>query len=193
MSACGQHAARLFVGLGNPGAGCARNRHNIGWMALDEIARTFGPWRAKFHGSMAEGRLDGKKVFLFKPLSFMNRSGQPVAQAMRYYRLEPCSVTVFHDELDLPPGSCRVKIGGGHAGHNGLRSLDAHIGPEYARVRLGIGHPGDKAGVSAWVLRDFAKSDDAWLVPLIRRIGEEVGKLAAGDLDGFRDAVASKG
>ena len=135
---------KLFVGLGNPGAKYAGNRHNVGFMALDQIAGNhgFGPWRSKFNAEMSEGRLGSEKVVLLKPMTFMNRSGQAVGEAMRFFKLESTDVTVFHDELDLAPGKCRVKNGGGHAGHNGLRSIHDHIGPHYARVRIGIGHPG---------------------------------------------------
>ncbi|MEM9098737.1 MAG: aminoacyl-tRNA hydrolase [Pseudomonadota bacterium] len=181
---------QLFVGLGNPGAKYARNRHNIGWLALDEIARGFGPWRVKFQGEISEGRLGSEKILLLKPHTFMNLSGQSVGEAMRFYKLEPADVVVFHDELDLAPGKCRVKTGGGHAGHNGLRSIHGHIGPDYTRIRMGIGHPGDKAQVSGYVLHDFAKSDQDWLDPLIQGIGEGAQKLAEGDYAGFQNAVA---
>ena len=136
---------KLFVGLGNPGAKYAGNRHNIGYMAVDRIAADhgFGPWRSKFQGVISEGRLGREKVILLKPETFMNLSGQSVGEAMRFHKLEPADVIVFHDELDLAPGKCRLKTGGGHAGHNGLRSIHAHIGEAYDRVRLGIGHPGD--------------------------------------------------
>ncbi|MEM7507147.1 MAG: aminoacyl-tRNA hydrolase [Pseudomonadota bacterium] len=182
---------QLFVGLGNPGAKYARNRHNIGWMAVDEIARAgFSPWRAKFQGEIAEGRLGSDKVLLLKPHTFMNLSGQSVGEVLRFYKLDPGDVTVFHDEIDLAPGKCRVKQGGGHAGHNGLRSLHQHIGPDYARVRLGVGHPGDKAKVPGYVLHDFAKVDENWLAPLIVGIGDGAAKLAEGDHAGFQNAVA---
>ncbi|MEM7237009.1 MAG: aminoacyl-tRNA hydrolase [Pseudomonadota bacterium] len=180
---------QLFVGLGNPGTKHARNRHNIGWMAIDEIARSFGPWRVKFQGEISEGRLGAEKILLLKPHTYMNLSGQSVGEAMRFYKLAPADVTVFHDELDLAPGKCRVKTGGGHAGHNGLRSLHSHIGPDYVRVRLGIGHPGDRAKVSGYVLHDFSRADDTWLDPLIRGIGDGAGKLATGDAAGFQNAV----
>ncbi|MEM9370192.1 MAG: aminoacyl-tRNA hydrolase [Pseudomonadota bacterium] len=181
---------QLFVGLGNPGPKHARNRHNIGWMAIDEIARSFGPWRSKFQGEISEGRLGGDKIVLLKPHTFMNLSGQSVGETMRFYKLSPGDVTVFHDELDLAPGKCRVKNGGGHAGHNGLRSIHGHIGSDYMRVRLGIGHPGDKTRVPGYVLHDFARADDTWLEPLIRGIGEGADKLASGDPAGFQNAVA---
>ncbi|MEM1101828.1 MAG: aminoacyl-tRNA hydrolase, partial [Pseudomonadota bacterium] len=165
---------QLFVGLGNPGAKYAQNRHNIGWMAVDRIAEDhgFGPWRGKFQGTVSEGMLGGQRILLLKPETFMNKSGQSVGEALRFYKLEPGDVTVFHDELDLAPGKLKVKRGGGHAGHNGLRSLHAHIGEDYARVRLGIGHPGHKDAVPGYVLRDFPKADGAWLDDLMRGISD---------------------
>ena len=171
---------QLFVGLGNPEPEYAGNRHNIGFMALDRIATEhgFGPWRAKFQGQIAEGRLGSARVLLLKPETFMNLSGQSVAAAMRFYKLAPDAVTVFHDELDLAPGKCRVKRGGGHAGHNGLRSIHGHIGETYARVRLGIGHPGDKRLVSNYVLQDFLKADADWLDDLLRGVSDGAPALA---------------
>lgn len=183
---------RLFVGLGNPGAKYAGNRHNIGFMAVDRIAADhgFSPWRAKFQGQMAEGRLGPEKVVLLKPETFMNRSGDAVQAAVQFYKLTPADVTVFHDELDLAPGKCRVKAGGGHAGHNGLRSIHAHLGPDYGRVRLGIGHPGHKDRVSGYVLSDFAKADQDWLDDLMRGISDGAADLAGGDTARFLNAVA---
>ncbi len=183
---------KLFVGLGNPGAKYARHRHNIGYMAVERIAEDhgFGAWKGKFQGSIAEGRLDSGKVVLLKPETFMNLSGQSVGAAMRFYKLEPEDITVFHDELDLAPGKVRLKTGGGHAGHNGLRSLHQHIGPEYMRVRLGIGHPGHKDRVSAFVLHDFAKADQDWLDDLLRGISDGIGELAKGDGGRFMNAIA---
>lgn len=183
---------KLFVGLGNPGTKYAGNRHNIGFMALDQIASDhgFAPWRGKFQGKLAEGRLGREKVILLKPETFMNLSGQSVGEAMRFFKLEPSDITVFHDELDLAPGKCRVKMGGGHAGHNGLRSLHQHIGEGYQRVRLGIGHPGHKDRVSAYVLHDFAKADAEWLDDLLRGIGDGAPYLADGDAARFMNAVA---
>jgi PTH1 family peptidyl-tRNA hydrolase len=183
---------KLFVGLGNPGGKYARNRHNIGFMAVDEIASDhgFGPWKAKFQGEVSEGRLGSEKVLLLKPGTFMNRSGQSVQAAMQFYKLTPADVTVFHDELDLAPGKCRVKQGGGHAGHNGLRSIHGHIGEAYARVRLGIGHPGHKDAVPGYVLHDFPKADDAWLDDLLRGIADGAPHLAEGDTGKFMNAVA---
>lgn len=185
---------QLFVGLGNPGAKYAGNRHNIGFMAVDRIAEDhgFGPWRAKFQGHVTEGVLEGEKVILLKPGTFMNLSGQSVGEAMRFYKLSPGDVTVFHDELDLAPGKLRVKTGGGHAGHNGLRSIHAHIGADYARVRLGIGHPGHKDRVAGYVLQDFAKADQDWLDDMMRGIADGAPWLAQGKADRFQNAVAQR-
>ncbi len=185
---------QLFVGLGNPGAKYAGNRHNIGFMAVDRIAKDhgFGPWRAKFQGHVTEGVLEGEKVILLKPGTFMNLSGQSVGEAMRFYKLSPGDVTVFHDELDLAPGKLRVKTGGGHAGHNGLRSIHAHIGADYARVRLGIGHPGHKDRVAGYVLQDFAKADQNWLDDMMRGISDGAPWLAQGKADRFQNAVAQR-
>jgi PTH1 family peptidyl-tRNA hydrolase len=185
---------QLFVGLGNPGAKYAGNRHNIGFMAVEEIHRAhgFGPWRPRFQGEVSEGTLGGEKVILLRPATFMNLSGQSVGEAMRFYKLDPAAVTVFHDELDLAQGKLRVKQGGGHAGHNGLRSLHAHIGESYQRVRLGIGHPGHKDRVAQYVLQDFAKADAAWLDGLLRGIADGAPWLAQGKTDRFLTTVASE-
>ena len=183
---------KLIVGLGNPGAKYAGNRHNIGYMAVDRIAADhgFGPWKARFRGLAAEGNLGGEKVLLLKPETFMNRSGEAVAEAVRFYKLAPDEVIVLHDELDLAPGKARVKQGGGHAGHNGLRSIHAHLGEGYGRVRLGIGHPGHKDRVAGYVLHDFAKADADWLDDLLRGISEGAPLLAAGESGRFMNAVA---
>ncbi len=183
---------QLFVGLGNPGAKYAGNRHNIGFMALDRIASDhgFAPWKAKFQAELSEGRLGSEKVMLLKPMTFMNLSGQSVGEAMRFFKLTPDDVTVFHDELDLAPGKVRLKQGGGHAGHNGLRSIHQHIGPDYARVRLGIGHPGHKDRVAGYVLADFAKAEQGWLDDEMRGISDGAADLAAGDGAKFLNAVA---
>ncbi len=183
---------KLFVGLGNPGAKYAGNRHNIGFMAVDAIHREngFGPWRKKFQAEVAEGTLGGEKVRLVKPMTYMNLSGQAAGEAMRYLKLSPADIWVFHDELDLAPGKLRVKTGGGHAGHNGLRSLVQHVGAEFHRVRLGIGHPGRKELVTPYVLHDFAREDRAWLEPLLEAVGREAPRLAGGDAPGFMSAVA---
>ena len=182
----------LFVGLGNPGAKYAGNRHNIGFMALDQIAADHGfpPWKSRFNGQVTEGRFGSDRAILLKPETFMNLSGQSVGEAMRYYKLEPQDVIVFHDELDLAPGKLRVKQGGGHAGHNGLRSIHQHIGAEYGRVRLGIGHPGHKDKVASYVLNDFAKAEQGWLDDMMRGISDGAPALARGDNSKFQNAVA---
>lgn len=173
----------LFVGLGNPGAKYAGNRHNIGFMALDAIARRHrgSPWRARFKGETSEVTLAGDKVLLLKPLTFMNDSGRAVREAMDFYKLAPPAIHVFHDELDLPPAKLRLKTGGGNAGHNGLRSISQHCGNEYPRVRLGIGHPGDKALVHAYVLSDFAKSEREWVGDLCASIADHAELLGHED------------
>ncbi|WP_101340747.1 aminoacyl-tRNA hydrolase [Cereibacter azotoformans] len=183
---------KLFVGLGNPGARYAGNRHNIGYMAVEAIASAhgFGPWRSRFQGVTSEGRLGAEQVLLLKPETFMNLSGQSVGEAMRFYKLSPADLTVFHDELDLAPGRLRLKQGGGHAGHNGLRSIHAHVGEAYGRVRLGIGHPGHKDAVASYVLNDFAKADQGWLEDLLRGIADGAEALARGDGARFQNAVA---
>lgn len=183
---------KLFVGLGNPGQKYARNRHNIGFMALDRIAEDhgFGPWKSKFQAEISEGRLGTEKVLLLKPQTYMNRSGQSVGEAMRFYKLESTDVVVFHDELDLAPGKLRVKAGGGHAGHNGLRSIHEHIGAAYDRVRLGIGHPGRKEMVSGYVLSDFAKSETSWLDDVLRGVSDGAAYLAQDEGGKFMNAVA---
>ena len=185
---------KLIVGLGNPGAKYASNRHNIGFMALDRIAvdHGFGPWRARFQGLATEGRIGDSRATLLKPQTFMNLSGQAVGEAMRYLKLTPADVIVLHDELDLAPGKCRVKQGGGHAGHNGLRSIHQHIGADYDRVRLGIGHPGHKDKVAPYVLSDFAKANQEWLDDLMRGISDGAAALAAGDGGRFQNAVAAR-
>jgi peptidyl-tRNA hydrolase, PTH1 family len=185
-------AMKLFVGLGNPGAKYAGNRHNIGFMALDQIAADhgFGPWKAAFKGDLAEGRLGAEKVLLLKPGTFMNLSGQSVQAALAFYKLTPGDVVVFHDELDLAPGKCRYKQAGGHAGHNGLRSIHGVIGEAYNRVRLGIGHPGHKDAVAGYVLHDFAKADRDWLDDLLLGLSEGATALAEGDSARFLNAVA---
>jgi PTH1 family peptidyl-tRNA hydrolase len=183
---------KLFVGLGNPGAKYAQNRHNIGFMALDRIAEDhgFAPWRSKFQGLVSEGRLGTEKVILLKPQTFMNLSGQSVGEAMRFYKLDSSDVVVFHDEIDLAPGKLRLKSGGGHAGHNGLRSIHQHIGPHYDRVRLGVGHPGHKDKVPGYVLSDFAKADQDWLDDQMRGISDGAAHLAQDEGPKFLNAVA---
>ncbi|WP_152505772.1 aminoacyl-tRNA hydrolase [Labrenzia sp. THAF35] len=174
---------KLIVGLGNPGAKYEGNRHNIGFMAVDEIHRRhsgFQPWKARFQGQVSEGRLGSEKVLLLKPSTYMNESGRSVGEAMRFYKIEPADIVVIYDELDLPPAKFRMKIGGGHGGHNGLRSITAHIGESYRRLRLGIGHPGDKKLVSNYVLGDFAKADRDWLEPLLMEVADQAPLLAEG-------------
>ncbi|MFN5718966.1 MAG: aminoacyl-tRNA hydrolase [Bradyrhizobium sp.] len=182
---------RLFVGLGNPGAKYASNRHNIGFLAVDEIARRhgFAPWRRRFQGETSEGVVDSENVVLLKPTTFMNESGRAVQEAANFFKLAPADITVFQDELELPPAKVRVKIGGGIAGHNGLRSISAHIGNEYRRVRLGIGHPGVKELVHSHVLSDFAKSDRAWVEALCQAVADNAGLLAAGQDASFANKV----
>jgi len=181
---------RLFVGLGNPGAKHAHNRHNIGFMAVEEIARRhgFSPWRRRFQGETSEGTLDHERVILLKPATFMNESGRSVKEALEYSELALPDLVVFHDEIELPPSKLRVKIGGSDAGHNGLRSISSHVGNEYKRVRLGVGHPRDWLGpghpslkdvVHRHVLSDFAKTDHPWVEALIEAIADNAGLLAS--------------
>ncbi len=173
----------LFVGLGNPGRGYARNRHNIGFMALEAIARRHGfpQARSRFQGLATEGVIGGERVLLLEPQTYMNESGRSVGEAARFHKIAPAQIAVFHDELDLAPAKCRVKIGGGNAGHNGLRSISAHIGNEYKRVRLGIGHPGDKNLVHSYVLNDFAKSEEPWVGALCDALADNAGLLVSGE------------
>ena len=183
---------KLWVGLGNPGGQYAHNRHNIGFMAVDRIAvdHGFGPWRSKFQGQISEGAVAGEKVLLLKPGTFMNLSGQSVAEAARFHKIDLSDITVFHDEIDLAPARIKVKLGGGHAGHNGLRSISGHLGDSYGRVRLGVGPPGHKDAVPGYVLKDFAKADGNWLDDLMRGISDGVPALAIGDGAKFLNAVA---
>ena len=182
----------LFVGLGNPGAKYSGNRHNIGFMAVDEIVRrhTFLPWRKKFHSDISEGKLRAEKVLVLKPQTFMNESGRAVGEAVRFHDIDLDKVYVFYDELDLEPGKLRVKTGGGAAGHNGIRSIASHIGPDFKRVRLGIGHPGEKDDVMPHVLGDFAKSDREWVTKLLEGVADEVELLAEGKGEKFQSKVA---
>jgi len=183
----------LLVGLGNPGASYAGNRHNIGFMAVDAIAARhgLGPFRSKFQADVADGHLGGEKVLLLKPRTYMNLSGQAVGEAARFHKLSPAEVIVFHDELDLAPGKVKVKTGGGAAGHNGLRSIDSHLGNAYRRVRLGIGHPGDKARVQGHVLSDFAKADRDWLDKLLDAVADLAPLLVEGRDSDFMSKVAA--
>ncbi|NBZ88956.1 aminoacyl-tRNA hydrolase [Stagnihabitans tardus] len=183
---------KLWTGLGNPGPEYQGNRHNIGFMALDRIAldHGFGPWKKDFHGRVSEGRLGGEKLLLLKPETFMNLSGRAVQAAMAFHKIPPADLVVFHDELDLGPGKIKVKMGGGHAGHNGLRSIHGAIGEAYGRVRLGIGHPGHKDLVAGYVLHDFAKSDRDGLELLLQGISEGAPFLAQGEEAKFLNAVS---
>jgi len=183
---------KLLIGLGNPGAEHDRNRHNVGFMAADAIAdaHDFGPWRKKFQGQISEGRLGGEKCLLLKPTTYMNESGRAAAEAIRFYKLDLDDVIVLYDEIDLAAGKVRVKTGGGVAGHNGLKSLTRYIGNDYARVRIGIGHPGDKSKVHSHVLRDFSKAERVWLEPLIDVIASSAPLLAEGDTANFMNKVA---
>lgn len=182
----------LFVGLGNPGRKHENDRHNIGFMALEAIAAAHGftPWRSRFHGMAAEGQLAGRRVLALKPATYMNRSGIAVGEAVRFYKLDVPQITVFHDELDLAPGKVRVKRGGGLAGHNGLRSIAPVTGPDFWRVRLGIGHPGDKERVLGHVLGSFDRPDRDWLDPLLTALADAAPLLAEGDPAAFMTRVA---
>ncbi|AZN95969.1 aminoacyl-tRNA hydrolase [Mesorhizobium sp. M9A.F.Ca.ET.002.03.1.2] len=182
----------LFAGLGNPGAKYADNRHNVGFMAADAIARrhSFSPWSKKFQGLIAEGTLGGEKIILIKPQTFMNNSGQSIGEALRFYKLAPSALTVFYDEIDLADGKVRVKTGGGAGGHNGIRSIDGHVGNAYRRVRIGVGHPGVKEFVQHHVIGDFAKADREWLEPLLDAIGAHAEMIVRGDESGFMNKLS---
>jgi PTH1 family peptidyl-tRNA hydrolase len=183
---------RLVVGLGNPGPKHAANRHNVGFMAVDQIVRrhSFEPYRRRFQGLFTEGTVDGRRLSVLLPLTYMNESGQAVGEAMRFYKLEPRDVLVVHDELDLAPGKVKVKFDGGSAGHNGLRSIDAHIGPDFWRLRIGIGHPGNKDLVHHYVLSNFAKADAEWLEKLLGAVAEAFPLLAADQDNRFMTKLA---
>ena len=182
----------LIAGLGNPGADYARNRHNAGFMAVDTIHASykFGPWRSRYEGLISEGKLDGRKTYLLKPMTFMNDSGRSVGAAARYLKLPVEAVVVIHDEIDLAAGKIKAKAGGGDAGHNGLRSITATLGPDYRRVRIGVGHPGEKRRVHGHVLNNFSKADEDWLVPMLSAIAEAAPLLARDDDVGFLNKVA---
>jgi peptidyl-tRNA hydrolase, PTH1 family len=185
---------KLIVGLGNPGKTYARQRHNVGFMALERIAERhgLGPWKKRYRGLVAEGVIGGKRVMLLMPQTYMNESGQAVGEAQRYLKIPERDVYVLHDEIDLPPGKLKVKSGGGNAGHNGLKSISAHVGNDYTRVRIGVGHPGSKEAVVGYVLHDFSKADQAWLEPTLDAIAEAAGRLAAGDDARFLTDVARR-
>jgi len=189
----------LFVGLGNPGSQYVRNRHNIGFMAVEAIARRhrFPAWKRRFQGVTSEGSIGGERVLLLLPGTFMNESGRAVAEAVHFYKLALSDIVVLHDEIDLPPGKVRVKTGGGNAGHNGLRSISAHVGNDYRRVRIGVGHPGVKELVHGHVLQDFAKSEMPWVETLCDVMADNADILARGDDPTFQNkvhlAMAAKG
>lgn len=185
---------KLFVGLGNPGSEYAKNRHNVGFMAVDGIARAhgFGPWKRKFKGLAADGELAGEKILLLKPDTYMNESGRSVGEAARFLKVAEKDIVVFYDEIDLAPAKLKVKTGGGNAGHNGLRSISAHLGNDYVRVRIGVGHPGVKELVARWVLSDFAKADQEWLEPLLEAIAKAAPRLAKDDPSRFLTDVAKE-
>lgn len=184
-------AMLLFVGLGNPGARYAGNRHNIGFMAVEAIAKRhgFAPWRRRFQGVTTEGSIDGKKTLLLLPGTFMNESGRAVAEAANFYKLDLKDIVVLHDELELPPGKVRIKIGGGNAGHNGLRSVSEHMGNDYKRMRIGIGHPGNKDLVHSYVLSDFAKAEKPWVETLCDAIADNAGILARDQDSSFQNKI----
>jgi PTH1 family peptidyl-tRNA hydrolase len=186
---------RLVVGLGNPGSRYARNRHNVGFMAVDAIARRHGSpgFRSRFKGELAEGPIGGERVLLLKPQTFMNLSGESVGEAARFFKILPSEIVVIHDEIDLRPGKLRVKIGGGSAGHNGLRSIDGVLGPEYWRVRIGVGHPGIKELVQPYVLQNFSGEElTGWVEPLLGAVAETVPLLLSGAPDAFMSEVARR-
>jgi len=182
---------QLLVGLGNPGARYVGNRHNVGFMAVQEIAkrRGIGPWRRRFQGVACEGPIGGARALLLLPGTYMNESGRAVAEAAHFYKLSLADITVFHDEIDLPPGKVRVKVGGGIAGHNGLRSVSEHIGNDYRRVRIGVGHPGVKDMVYGYVLNDFAKSELRWVEALLGILADNVDLLVRGEDASFQNKV----
>jgi PTH1 family peptidyl-tRNA hydrolase len=182
----------LIAGLGNPGADYARNRHNAGFMAVDTIHESypFGPWRSRFQGFISEGALAGRKTYLLKPMTYMNDSGLSIGPAMRFFKLPVSALVVIHDEIDLAAAKLKVKTGGGDAGNNGARSITAALGPDYRRVRIGIGHPGEKGRVHGHVLGNFSKTDEEWLVPMLTAIAEAAPMLAKDDDVGFMNKVA---
>jgi len=182
---------QLLVGLGNPGAKFSGNRHNVGFMAVQEVAKRhgIGPWRRRFQGVACEGPLDGERALLLLPGTFMNESGRAVAEAAHFYKIPLSGITVFHDEIDLKPAKVRVKVGGGFAGHNGLRSISEHVGNDYRRVRIGVGHPGDKDLVQHYVLSDFAKSERPWVEALIVILADNADLLVKGEDASFQNKV----
>jgi len=185
--------SQLWAGLGNPGTPYQNNRHNAGFLILDRLAQDygFGPWRSKFSALISSGMIGGQKIWLIKPQNFMNRSGLPIAEALRFHKIEPGALSVFHDEIDLEAGRLRVKRGGGHGGHNGLRDIDRHIGPDYQRIRLGIGRPAHPEAVEKWVLQDFSAAErQGWLADFLTALADEAALLAAGDTASYASRVA---
>jgi len=182
---------KLFVGLGNPGRDYAKHRHNVGFMAVEHIAdqHSFGPWKDRFQGEVSDGRFDGERILLLKPQTYMNESGRSVAAAARYLKIAPCDVVVFYDEIDLTAGKLKVKIGGGNAGHNGLRSISQHFDNDFQRIRIGVGHPGNKSQVANYVLSNFAKADLTWLEPMLDEIAKAAPLLAQDQSDRFLSDV----
>ncbi|MCH9807938.1 MAG: aminoacyl-tRNA hydrolase [Alphaproteobacteria bacterium] len=182
---------KIIVGLGNPGQQYENNRHNVGFLAVDKIADDYGfaPYRKRFKGLVAEGRIGNERALIIKPQTFMNESGQSVGEAARFLKIPEADVIVLYDEIDLAPGKLKAKVGGGNAGHNGLRSISAHLGNDYARIRIGVGHPGRKDQVANYVLHDFAKADYDWLDPLLDAIAKHAGPMISGDLTAFTSAV----
>ena len=183
---------KLLVGLGNPGSKYEKNRHNIGFMTIDEIHGfyNFSPWKKKFQSAASEGYIAGQKCLLLKPMTYMNESGRAVSEAVKFYKIPNEEIFVFHDELDIKPGKIKVKSGGGNAGHNGLKSISAHIGNEYTRIRMGIGHPGQKDIVHIYVLNNFSKEETEWLNPLINAVSRATSKLIENDTPGFTNNIA---
>lgn len=184
---------KLFVGLGNPGTKYANNRHNIGFMMVDRLAQDyqFDSWKAKSGAQIATGRIGQSKIIAAKPQSFMNKSGLPVAELARFFKIDPADIYVFHDEIDLSEGRLRVKQGGGHGGHNGLRDIDRHIGKDYWRVRIGVGRPDTKEDVHKWVLHDFSRHDtQSWLTDMMTALSDEAELLASGDSASYMSRVA---
>lgn len=184
---------KLIVGLGNPGREYAGHRHNVGFMAVDQIhdGHDFGPWKSRFQGETSDGRIEGTRVLLLKPQTYMNDSGRSVATAARYLKIALEDVIVFYDEIDLAPSKLKVKTGGGNAGHNGLRSITQHLGNDYQRVRIGVGHPGDKAQVANYVLANFSKADTDWLAPTLQELSRHAGLLVTGKPDQYLSTVVS--
>jgi PTH1 family peptidyl-tRNA hydrolase len=181
----------LFAGLGNPGEQYRRNRHNVGFLAADAIhyRHRFSPWRKRFSGQTAEGEIAGEKVLLLKPETYMNESGLAVAAAQKFYKIALGDIAVLYDEIDLPPAKLRAKLGGGNAGHNGLRSISAHCGNDYMRVRIGVGHPGERSLVARWVLSDFAKAEQPWVETMCEAISDAAEYLVKRKLEDFQNRV----